>query len=279
MPLVRNTYGKGRVRVLRVKRNPDRHEVRELTVKTMVEGDFARAYTDADNSTSLCTDTVKNVINVVSHENLGAPTELLCEKLKERFFDKYRQVDRIAITAHETKWTRFSADGKTHQHGFVLDSNGKPFVELRASRDGAQTLRSGVEGFTFLKTTQSGWANFYVDEYTTLAPTDDRICSTSMDAGWTWSKAPKDYVLANDTILDVALKVFFGTYSKSVQDSLYRMAQAALQAVPEISDLSLACPNIHYIPMNLKHFGIENRNEVFLPTDEPHGQIECTVAR
>ena len=72
---------------------------------------------------------------------------------------------------------------------------------------------------------------------------------------------------------------FAGTYSNSVQDSLYRMGEAALAAVPEISEISLACPNKHYILMSLKPFGIENRNQVFLPTDEPHGQIECTVAR
>jgi urate oxidase len=75
------------------------------------------------------------------------------------------------------------------------------------------------------------------------------------------------------------LDVFAGTYSNSVQDSLYRMGEAALAAVPEISEISLDCPNKHYILMNLKSFGIENQNQVFLPTDEPHGQIECTVAR
>jgi urate oxidase len=41
----------------------------------------------------------------------------------------------------------------------------------------------------------------------------------------------------------------------------------------------MACPNMHFIPMNLSAFGLDNSNDVFLPTDEPHGQIECTVGR
>jgi urate oxidase len=49
--------------------------------------------------------------------------------------------------------------------------------------------------------------------------------------------------------------------------------------VPEISEISMACPNMHFILMNLSAFGLENNNDVFLPTDEPHGQIECTVGR
>jgi urate oxidase len=59
-----------------------------------------------------------------------------------------------------------------------------------------------------------------------------------------------------------------------VQDSLYR----GEAAVPEISEISMACPNMHFIPMNLSAFGLDNNNDVFLPTDEPHGQIECTVS-
>ena len=71
MPLIKNRYGKGRVRVMRIHRDGDRHEVSQLNIKAMVEGDFARAYTDADNSTSVSTDTIKNVVNIVARENTG----------------------------------------------------------------------------------------------------------------------------------------------------------------------------------------------------------------
>jgi urate oxidase len=64
-----------------------------------------------------------------------------------------------------------------------------------------------------------------------------------------------------------------------MQDSLYRMGEAALAAVPQLEEISLACPNKHYLLVNLSAFGLDNNNQVFLPTDEPHGQIECTVGR
>jgi len=60
---------------------------------------------------------------------------------------------------------------------------------------------------------------------------------------------------------------------------MFQMGEAALAACSEISRINLAMPNKHCLPINLKPFGLENRNEVFLPTDEPHGQIEATVAR
>jgi urate oxidase len=100
-----------------------------------------------------------------------------------------------------------------------------------------------------------------------------------MEASWRWKSAPDNYATANATILHELLKVFATTYSSSVQDSLYRMGTAALAAVPEISDISMACPNKHYLLINLSPFGLENNNQVFTATDDPHGQIECTVGR
>jgi urate oxidase len=278
MALIGNTYGKGRVRVMRVHRDGDRHEVRELSVSAMVQGDFGKAYTHADNSLALCTDTMKNLINVVAHENPATDKEAFCSAVADRLLAKYPQVSTTHVTAHETKWARLLVDGKPHPHSFVLDGNGKPFARVMASR-GSTSRESGVSDFTFLKSTQSGWEEFYKDDYTTLKETADRICATSMEATWRWQKEPTNFAAANAKLLDRMLEVFATTYSKSVQDSLYRMGTAGLEAVPEVAEIRLACPNKHYIPINLSAFGLTNNNQVFLPTDEPHGQIECRVGR
>jgi urate oxidase len=278
VPLISNRYGKGRVRVMRIHRDGDRHEVSQLTVKAMMEGDFAAAYTEADNSTAISTDTIKNVVNVVARENTGLCTEEFCEVLAKKYLDSYPQIEKATVTAHETRWNRLSFGGEPHPHSFVLDSNGEPFVEIVATRDGS-TLASGIDGFTFMKSTQSGWENYVKDRYTTIAETADRICATSMVASWKWSAKPASYPATNAKILDTLLEVFGTTYSSSVQDSLYRMGEAALAAVSEISEISMACPNMHFLLLNLSAFGLDNNNDVFLPTDEPHGQIECTVGR
>jgi urate oxidase len=279
VPLIKNRYGKGRVRVMRIHRDGDRQEVSQLNIKAMLEGDFARTFTHADNSNTVSTDTIKNVVNVVARENTGLSPEEFCQVLAQKYFDTYPQVSSVSITSHETKWNRLSFGGKPHPHSFVLDGNGKPTVELAAVRGGPMTLASGVDGFAFLKSTQSGWENYVKDPYTTIPETNDRICATSMVASWKWSGKPASYPATNAKILDTLLEVFATTYSWSVQDSLYRMGEAALAAVPEISEISMACPNMHFILMNLSAFGLDNKNEVFLPTDEPHGQIECTVGR
>ena len=54
-------------------------------------------------------------------------------------------------------------------------------------------MDSGIDGFTFLKSTQSGWENYVKDRYTTIPPTNDRMCATTMVASWKWSAKPASY--------------------------------------------------------------------------------------
>lgn len=281
MTLRRSTYGKGRVRILRLARGADgAHIPRELTLRIMLTGRFDRAWTDADNRTTIATDTIRNVANVVAREHLDDECETFCEALAARYLALYDSVATVTVDAEETRWRRLTSEGAAapHPHAFLLDGNGRDTVHSVATRETIET-RSGIAGLTFMKTTGSGWAGFVRDRYTTLPETDDRIAATSMVADWSWRDRPARFAAARATLCEVMLRVFADTWSASIQDSLYRMGRAALEAVPELGDIALACPNKHYILANLAPFGLDNPNAVFVPTDEPHGQIECVVGR
>ena len=279
MPLISQTYGKGRVRVMRVHRNGAYNEVRELSVQAMLEGGFGAAYTAGDNRAVVATDTIKNIAYIVARENLAACAEHYATRLAARLLERYPQVDRATVSTWETKWVRATLGGSAHPHSFILDSNGQPTAVVSMSRNGMPEVVSGMTGYTFMKSTESGWEGYVMDEYTTLPETRDRLAATAMDASWTWLSAPADYPAANARVLGAMLETFGTTYSRGVQDSLYRMGEAALAAVPELSSVSMACPNKHYVPVNLDRFGLSADNTVFVATDEPHGQIECTVDR
>ena len=130
-----------------------------------------------------------------------------------------------------------------------------------------------------LKSTASAFRDFPRDEFTTLAETDDRILATEMTATWTWSSESADYARCNGAILSALLKPFAENHSPSVQTTLFQMGEAALQACAEISEIQLSMPNKHCLPIDLRPFGLTNNNELFVPVDEPHGQISATVTR
>ncbi len=57
------------------------------------------------------------------------------------------------------------------------------------------------------------------------------------------------------------------------------MAEALLAQVPSVSDIKLTMPNKHCLLVDLSPFGQDNPNEIFVPTEEPHGYIEARVTR
>jgi urate oxidase len=67
--------------------------------------------------------------------------------------------------------------------------------------------------------------------------------------------------------------------SQSVQHTLYAMAEAVLSAYEEIAEITLTMPNRHHLLVDLSSFKLENRNEIFVATEEPHGVIEATITR
>ncbi len=281
--LVSQNYGKQRVRVLKVLRPPSataprRYDVKELEVGVRLEGDFEVSYSAADNSKVVPTDTMKNTVQVLAHHHLGTETEPFALLLADHFLRTYAQVGKVTLEISERQWGRLVVEGQPHDHAFAAQA-ARPVVRVEAVRGGGAELCSGIEDLLVMKPTGSGFAGFPRDSYTTLPETQDRVFATVIEAGWRYTSSPSSYRVANDAILGALLREFAVPYSPSVQATLYQMAGAALAARPEIDQVSLKLPNKHYLPANLAPFGLDGTGVSFLPTDEPHGQIEATVAR
>lgn len=278
MKLIHHNYGKARVRVLKVTRDGAKHSIKELEVAIALQGDFDASYAKADNRLVVATDSMKNTVNVLAKQKLGAENEDFGLTLGTHFLKKYRQVKQVEILIAERDWERLAINGKPHPHSFALGSSARLISKILCTPK-ENHIESGIEGLTILKTTASGFENFVRDEFTTLPETSDRILATELKATWTYKKKPARYSVANKKVLDAMLKVFASNYSVSAQATLFEMGEAALKTVPEISKISIVMPNKHCLLINLAPFGLENKNEVFVPTDEPHGQIEGTIGR
>ena len=130
MPFVRQRYGKANVRVLRVHRGEEHHEVREVRVAVILDGDFAGAYTAADNTAVVPTDTIKNLVNVLALEYLVAANEPFALAIAQRFLDRYEQVSEARVEVEESAWSRMQIDGRPHHHSFVRAEGGMPFAQV-----------------------------------------------------------------------------------------------------------------------------------------------------
>ena len=277
--LGQNSYGKSGVRLVKVKRGAGRHELWDLDVAVALEGDFEAAYVEGDNAGLLATDTMRNTVYALARDHLTGSIEEFGLALVDHFLEAGPTVERAEVSITQFPWNRIEVDSRGHEHSFVRAS-GERTAKVTRAEGGDRSVKAGFDNLLVMKTTQSGWEGFLKERFTTLPDTDDRILATAATAEWSYGKAADlDFDGIWGGVRDRILATFTDHYSPSVQNTLYRIGKAVLEAFPEVEKIRLSFPNKHHIPYDLSRFGMENPNEVFWATDEPYGLIEGTVER
>jgi urate oxidase len=276
--IAHSAYGKSRVRLVKVERHGERHDLTDLTIAIGFEGDFNASYVDGDNTDVLPTDTMRNTVYALAAQGaLGEPEEF-GQRLGRHFLERSRRAERVAIDLVHHLWSRIVTGNTAHPHAFLRDACAARTAHVRVTRD-TSTIEGGLEGLVLLKSARSAFAGFLRDEYTTLAETTDRLLATSLSARWQYARTDVPFGVSWAGVRQTLVEAFAAHDSRSVQHTLYAMADAVLASHDEVVRIHLAMPNKHHLPVDLAPFGLKNPNEVFVATDEPHGLIEATVAR
>ena len=277
--LGQNNYGKSEVRLVKVRRDTDRHEIWDLSVDVALEGDFEAAHLEGDNSKLLATDTMRNTVYALAKDHLTGSIEEFGLRLVDHFLEAGPTVERVSVRITEFPWNRIEVNGRGHEHSFVRGS-GEREAEITGDASGDRRVVAGLDNLFVLKTTNSGWEDFHRERFTTLPDTDDRILATIVTASWSYAdSAGLDFDSLWRGVRDRILATFTDHYSPSVQNTLYRIGKAVLEGFPEIERIQLSFPNKHHLLYDLERFGMENNNEIFHATSEPYGLIEGTVER
>lgn len=275
--LGRNQYGKAEVRLVRITRDTDRHEIEDLTVTSQLRGDFAGAHTDGDNSHVVATDTQKNTVFAFAKDGVGSPEAFLL-RLAAHFTGSFDWVDGGRWEAEQHTWDRIEAAGQPHDHAFVRSGTEKRTAVVTVDGD-TTTVISGLSDLTVLKSTGSEFTGFPVDRYTTLKETTDRILATDVTARWSYSTTDLDFDAVFADVRTTLLDAFATTHSYALQQTLFQMGTQVLEQHPEIDEIRFSMPNKHHFLVDLAPFGLENPGEVFFAADRPYGLIEATVER
>lgn len=277
--ILEDSYGKSRVRLLKVDKRSPRHEMQSLTLNIALEGDFEAIHKDGDNSLCLPTDTMKNTVYALAGETDDIePIEKFGRRLADHFLTRCEHVSRARIDIRQHAWDRMAFDEQGHNHSFAIGSREMRIANIDAER-GASVLNAGVEDLVVLKSAKSGFVGFIKDAYTTLPEVDDRILATSIKSTWRYGSADDGTDEAWHEIRRCILETFAGHDSLSVQHTLYAMGEAVLNNFAAVAEISFSLPNIHCLPVDITRFGLEDKNCIFIPTDEPHGLIEARLSR
>ncbi len=276
--LTRNGYGKSQVKLTKVVRREDRHDLMELSVNVELDGAFEKSYLAGDNAQIVATDTMKNTVYGLAKKLSFDSIEEFAAKLGAHFVERNAHVTAATIEIEEHRWERIGESGIA----FEGSSREVRTARVKTKREGGKLVAdttAGLDGLFVLKTTDSGFVGFLRDEFTTLGEVTDRIFATVVKAEWHYTRMPPDTNAAHGRVRAAMLAVFAEHKSLAVQQTLYEMGKAALAVVEEIDEITITMPNKHRIPANLKAMGLEFENDVYVTTDEPFGNIWGTVVR
>jgi urate oxidase len=266
-----NQYGKAETHMVTVTRDGARHTIRDLLVGITLSGDLEDVHITGDNAHVVATDTQKNTVYAFAKEAPIGAIEEFGLRLGRHFVASFAPITRARVHIAEAGWERLG------EHSF-RQAGGESRVATVVCEAQEEWVVSGLEGLVLLNSADSEFEGFVRDRYTTLAETTDRVLATAVTARWRHASAAiadwnASFLAARGLLVDT----FAATYSRSLQGTLYAMADAMLRGRAELAEVRMSLPNKHHYAVDLSPFGLENDNEVFHADDRPYGLIEAAV--
>jgi len=208
-------------------------------------------------------------------------SEDFAKELINYLLEHHSQISLVNINIARKAWSSIiTSNNVRHPTSFVQTSNEVQITTVKRSRHGSFSIVSGLKDLKVIKTANSSFAHFYKDSLTTLPESTDRLFGTAIDANWTYDESSViDFDKTRQQIRSLMLDMFAEHESASVQHTLHDIGKYILNNVKSVNKIDLTMPNIHFLPVDLTRFGEENKNEIFMPIDDPHGYIQCSLSR
>jgi urate oxidase len=263
--------------MLRVVRRGDRHDPRDLTVSIKLEGDAGAAFLEGRAGSLVPGETIKRFVHQAARDHAGGEIEAFGLALCRRMLETQRQLTRVRAEIGERPWLRMDVGGKAQGQAFVLGGPEERTVAITSN--GAQTaVVSGLDHLVLMRT--SG----FLDRRGTRAAdgTDDAVQPLlvgTLSAKWTYSNPDVTFGPYRQGVRAAITETFAMHAARSVQHTLYAIADVVLGTYEEIVDVTLSMHERPYRPADPWQGDAAGPDELFHAVEEPLGVVEISVER
>jgi urate oxidase len=273
-----SSQGESRLRMLRVVRRGDRHDARDLSVSIRFQGDFSTAFLEGRPDGIIPGETLKTLVHQIVREHAGAEIEVIGLALCRHVLGAHRQVSLVRVEIAEQPWSRMDVGGKPQGQAFML--SGPEQRTAAITSNGKQTaVIAGIDQLTLMRT--SGFLARRVGPRSDdgLDDAAQAVLVGSLSAKWTYSNADVTFGPYRQGVRAAIAETFAMHAARSVQHTLYAIADVVLATYEEILDVTLALHERPYRPADLFTGDTQNPDELFVAAEEPLGVVEVTVER
>ena len=276
-----SSHGESHLRMLRVVRRGDRHDARDLTVACRFEGDFTDAFVDGRPAGLLPGEALKSLVHATARQHAGAEIERFGIALCNRLLGGHPRLTKARVEIVERPWNRLEVGGK--QQGQVFTTGTPERRTAAITSNGKQVaVVSGIEQLTIMRTSGLAPRRSRPEDEPDPSGLDDGLqplLVATLSARWTYTSGDVTFDPYRQGVRAAIVETFGCQASRSVQQTLYGIADVVLSSYQEISDITLSLHERPYRPVDLFTAGVENPDDLFVAIEEPVGVIEVTVER
>jgi urate oxidase len=273
-----HSYGASHIRLLRITRRGDRHDLRDLVISVNVEGEVADAFTKGDNELLLPADTLRNTVHAIARDVKLAEIEHIGLALAQHFMEHQPQFTRVRVELSEQPWARLPVGGRAQGQAFTTMS-GERRTAAVTSNGSRVSVVAGIEDFTIMKTSGAAFEGYLSDQFTTIEAVPDRVLSVTADAHWTYLHEEIAFGPTWQGVRQLLIEAFVEELSRSVEHSAHAMAEIALSSYVDLGDVTVRLRQRSLPLVELAQFGLDNPHVLFRPEEAPELTAEVTRTR
>jgi urate oxidase len=275
-----SSHGESRLRMLRVVRRGDRHDARDLTVSCRFEGEFTEAFIDGRSEGLPPGEALKSLVHATARQHAGAEIERFGLALCDRLLTGSPRVTRARVDITEQPWSRLEVGGKAQGQAFLAGGPERRTAAITSNGEQVAVV-SGIEQLTIMRTSGFAPSRRGVPDNDASGVDDglQRLLVAALSARWTYSTPDVTFDPYRQGVRAAIVETFGCHASRSVQHTLYAIADVVLSSYEDIRDISLSLHERPYRPADLFRAGVENPDDLFVAIEEPVGVVEVTVER
>jgi urate oxidase len=138
-----NQYGKAEIRMVRVTRDGDRHELKDLNVGFALSGDLTDVHLSGDHANVVLTDTQKSTVYAFAKEAPVGEIEDFGLRLARHFVDDFEPITQARVHLGGVSVGQDRGRRHPHDHALVRGS-GERRTATVAARGGRAWVVSGL---------------------------------------------------------------------------------------------------------------------------------------
>ena len=275
--LAASSHGESRLRLLHVVRSGDRHDPRDLTCAVRFEGDFTAAFVEGRTQGVVPGETLKGLVRQAIRAHGSDEIERMALDLSARVLDAHRQISRVRVEVVERAWARVEVAGKSHEQAFVVGGPEERTAVVTSNGERSSVV-SGIAHLPLMRTAG------FLDARSGVRAEDGSEDGVSgllvgvLSARWSYRSADVTFGPTRHGVREALLDTFARHAARSVEFTLYAMAEVVLAMFEDVSDVTLRLderPNAPADPFAVP----EGADDLFIPADEPVRRVEMSLER